>query len=264
MLFSRKLKGFIKKSSGGRNSYGRITVRNRSGKKDNYYRPLLTEIVPIFIWLKLEIKSIIKDDFRSNFLLEVEIKDSSLHSLIGLKGYTLAFENAYKGQIIEFGPKVPIKTGNRTFLSKIIVGNDVFHLEDSLINSNTIRSRTSFLKTAGSYGTLFYIEKNEVAVRLFKKRKMLKLPISFIGTIGKASNNILKFFNEGTASYNLKRGFTPNVRGVAKNPVDHPHGGGEGKTSGGRKTSVTPWGRLSKGTKTRTKTKKKCEKIVKI
>jgi large subunit ribosomal protein L2 len=93
---------------------------------------------------------------------------------------------------------------------------------------------------------------------------MLKLPISFIGTIGKASNNILKFFNEGTASYNLKRGFTPNVRGVAKNPVDHPHGGGEGKTSGGRKTSVTPWGRLSKGTKTRTKTKKKCEKIVKI
>jgi large subunit ribosomal protein L2 len=91
---------------------------------------------------------------------------------------------------------------------------------------------------------------------------MLNLPSSFIGTIGKASNSNLKFFNEGTAGYSIKRGLRSNVRGVAKNPVDHPHGGGEGKTSGGRKASVTPWGRLTKGTKTRKS--KKCEKITKI
>jgi large subunit ribosomal protein L2 len=91
---------------------------------------------------------------------------------------------------------------------------------------------------------------------------MLHLPKSFIGTIGKASNLGLKFFNEGCAGYNRKRGIRPNVRGVAKNPVDHPHGGGEGKSSGGRKTAVTPWGRLTKGTKTRRNNK--CEKITKI
>jgi large subunit ribosomal protein L2 len=262
MLLSRKLEGFKKKSWGGRNSFGRTTVKNRSGKKDNYYRPLLTEIVPIFIRLKLEIKSIFKDDFRSNFLLEVEIKDSSLHSLIGSKTYILAFEGAFKGQIIEFGPEVPIKKGNRTFLSRIVVGSDVFNIEDSLINPNKVKSKISFLKTAGSYGTIFSIEKEKTFVRLFKKRKMLSLPSSFLGTIGKASNNSLRFFNEGKAGYNIKRGLRPNVRGVAKNPVDHPHGGGEGKTSGGRKASVTPWGRLTRGTKTRKSYK--CEKITKI
>ena len=91
---------------------------------------------------------------------------------------------------------------------------------------------------------------------------MLHLPKSYIGTIGKSSNMTLKFFNEGTAGYNRKRGLRPNVRGVAKNPVDHQNGGGEGKTSGGRKAAVTPWGRLTKGKKTRKN--KGCEKITKI
>jgi len=159
MLLSRKLEGFKKKSWGGRNTFGRITVKNRSGKKDNFYRPLLTEIVPIFIRLNLEIKSIFKDDFRSCFLSEVEIKDSSLHSLIGLKAYILAFEGAFKGQKIDFGPKVSLKEGNRTFLSRIIVGSSVFNIENSLTNPNKIKSKVSFLKTAGSYGTLFFNRK---------------------------------------------------------------------------------------------------------
>ena len=262
MLLLRKLEGFKKKSWGGRNSFGRTTVKNRSGKSDNYYRPLLTEIVPIFIRLDLEIKSIFKDDFRSNFIMEVLVKDSSLHSLIGLKGYTLAFEGAFKGQLISFGPRVDIKKGNRTFLSRIVVGSDVFHIEDSTLNLNTVKSKTSFLKSAGSFGTMFSLEKDKVLVRLFKKRKMLHLPKNFIGTVGKASNAGLKFFNEESAGYNRKRGIRPSVRGVAKNPVDHPHGGGEGKTSGGRKASVTPWGRLTKGTKTRKN--RRCEKITKI
>ena len=262
MLLLRKLEGFKKKSWGGRNAFGRTTVKNRSGKKDNYYRPLLTEIIPIFIRLELEILSIFKDDFRSNFLMEVLIKDSSLHSLKGLKGYTLAFEGAYKGQKTIYGPKAPIKPGNRTFLSNIVVGSEVFQVEDSLLNCNSVKSKISFLKSAGSYGTLFSLEKEKVLIRLFKKRKMLHLPKSFIGTIGKASNAGLKFFNEETAGYNRKRGIRPSVRGVAKNPVDHPHGGGEGKTSGGRKAAVTPWGRLTRGKKTRKN--KKCEKITKI
>merc|ERR1712086_1029997 len=189
---------------------------------------------------ELEILSIFKDDFRSNFIMEVLIKDSSLHSLKGLKGYTLAFEGAIKGQ-------------------NIVVGSEVFQIEDSLTKCNSIKSKISFLKSAGSYGTLFSLEKDKVLVRLFKKRKMLYLPKSFIGTIGKASNAGLKFFNEETAGYNRKRGIRPSVRGVAKNPVDHPHGGGEGKTSGGRKAAVTPWGRLTRGKKTR-KTQKREKK----
>ena len=261
MLLLRKLEGFNKKSWGGRNSLGKITVKNRSGKKDNYYRPLLTEIVPIFIRLELEILSIFKDDFRSTFIMEVIIKNSSLHSLIDLKGYVLAFEGSKPGKIIEFGPKVPTKNGNRTFLSNIVVGTNIFHLEDSLLTSNNSKSKTSFLKSAGSYGTLFSLEENKVLVRLFKKRKMLSLPKSYVGSIGKASNMNLKLFNEESAGYNRKRGLRPNVRGVAKNPVDHPHGGGEGKTSGGPK-ALTPWGKLTKGTKTRRN--KKCQKITKI
>ena len=263
MLLLRKLEGFNKKSWGGRNSLGRITVKNRGGKKDNFYRPLLTEIVPIFIRLDLEIKFIFKDDFRSCFLLEVLIIDSSIHSLKGLKGYTLAFEGAYKGQIISYGPKVPNKIGNRMFLSNTSVGTEVFHLESSLFNLNQTKGKTTFLKSAGSYGVIFSKEKENILIRLPKKKKMLDLPKDYICTIGKTSNSNLRFFNEEKASYSIKRGLKSNVRGVAKNPVDHPHGGGEGKTSGGRKSSVTPWGRLTRGTKTR-KNKKRCQRITKI
>jgi large subunit ribosomal protein L2 len=262
MLLSQRLEGFKKKASGGRNSFGRTTIRNRNGKKDNFYRPLLTEIIPIFIRLDLEILYIFKDDFRSNFLMEVLIKDSSLHTLKGLRGYTLAFEGAVKGQKISFGAQVPSKNGNRTFLFNIVAGSEVYQIEDSFIKPDSIKSKTSFLKSAGSYGTLFALEKENVLVRLFKRRQMLHLPRSFVGTVGKSSNLSLKFFNEGSAGYNKKRGLRSGVRGVAKNPVDHPHGGGEGKSSGGRKAAVTPWGRLTKGSKT--KRGKKCEKITKI
>lgn len=262
MLLLRKLEGFKKKSWGGRNSLGKITVKNRSGKKDNYYRPLLTEIVPIFVRLELKILSIFKDDFRSSFVMEVLIENSSIYSLKGLKCYTLAFEGAKVGSIIEFGPDVPLKLGNRTFISNIVVGTEIFHIEDSLIDTNNSQSRTSFFKSAGSSGTLFSVEKDKVFIRLLKKRKMLNLPKSYIATIGRSSNINLKFFNEESAGYNRKKGLRPSVRGVAKNPVDHPHGGGEGKSSGGRKSAVTPWGRLSRGTKTRKN--KTCEKIIKI
>jgi large subunit ribosomal protein L2 len=262
MLVPQRLEGFIKKSFGGRNSLGKTTVRYKRGKKDCFYRPLLTEIVPIFIRLELVILSIFKEDFRSCFLMEVLIKDSSLHSLKGLKGYALAFEGASKGRKILFGPRVPSQTGNRTFLSNIVAGSEVYQIENCSIQPSNIKSKVSFLKSAGSYGTVFSIEKDKVLIRLFKRRQMLHLSKSFVGTIGKSSNLGLKFFNEDTAGYNRNRGIRPSVRGVAKNPVDHPHGGGEGKSSGGRKTAVTPWGRLTKGTKTRNN--RKCEKITKI
>lgn len=119
--------------------------------------------------------------------------------------------------------------------------------------------KITFLKSAGTFGTIFSKEKKTISIRLFKKRKMISLPKNFIGTIGKASNFSLKFFNEETAGFSIKKGKKSNVRGVAKNPVDHPHGGGEGKTSGGRKSAVTPWGRITKGVKTRKN--KKWEKI---
>ena len=262
MLVPQRFQGFIKKSFGGRNSLGKTTVKYKRGKKDSFYRPLLTEIVPIFIRLELIILSIFKEDFRSCFLMEVLIKDSSLHSLIGLKGYALAFQGASKGLEISFGPRVPSQRGNRTFLSNIVAGSEVYQIEDCSIQPGSIKSKISFLKSAGSYGTVFSVEKDKVLVRLFKRRQMLHLSKTFIGSIGKCSNPDLKFFNEGSAGYNRNRGIRPSVRGVAKNPVDHPHGGGEGKSSGGRKTAVTPWGRLTKGTKTRNN--KKCEKITKI
>jgi large subunit ribosomal protein L2 len=260
MLLPQKLKGFKKKSFGGRNSFGRITVKNRIGKKDSFYRPLLTEVIPIFVRLDLEILAIFKDDFRSSFLMEVVIKDSSLHSLKGLMGYSLAFDGAVKGQSLSFGPAVQSINGNRTYLSKIVAGSNVYQIEDSLIQPSNIKSKTSFLKSAGSYGTLFSLDGSGVLVRLFKKRLMLHLPGSFVGTIGKASNSSLKFFNYGCAGYQRNCGKRPCVRGVAKNAVDHPHGGGEGKSSGGRKAAVTPWGRLTKGRKTRNINK--CVKII--
>lgn len=263
MLLLRKLEGFKKKSYSGRNSTGRITVKNRKSKKDNFYRPLLTEIIPIFIRLDLKILSIFKDDFRSCFLMEVLIEDSDLHSLKGLKAYTLAFEGAIKGQKISYGPNVsPNKIGNRTFLSKILVGSEVFHIEDSFNDFDKTKEKISFLKSAGNFGTVFSREKHNVLLRLFKKRKMISLPKSCIGTIGKASNSELKFFDKEIAGFDIKRGMKSNVRGVAKNPVDHPHGGGEGKTSGGRKAAVTPWGRITKNVKTRKN--KKWERIIKI
>ena len=262
MLLSQRFEGFKKKSFGGRNSLGKTSVKNRSGKKDSFYRPLLTEIVPISVRLELEILSIFKDDFRSSFLMEVLVIDSALHSLRGIRGYTLAFEGAVIGETISFGPQVPSRNGNRTFLSNIVAGSEVYQIENCVVKTRSIRSKVSFLKSAGSYGTLFSIEKDKVLVRLFKKRQMLHLPKTFVGTVGKCSNFVLKLFNEGSAGYSRKRGLKSNVRGVAKNPVDHPHGGGEGKSSGGRKTAVTPWGRLTKGTKTRKS--KGCEKITKI
>lgn len=257
MLLIRKLQGFTKKSKGGRNNNGHITVHNRHGKKDNYYRPLLTDILPIFISVNLEIKSIFKDDFRSCFLMEVLIIDSELHTLKGTKGFVLAFDGAFKGQKVNYGVNVAPKLGNRTFLSQIPAGKNVFDIGES-----TLSKKTPLLRSAGNFGTVFSKESKNILIRLFKKRKMISLPKNFIATIGKASNSELKFFNEKFASYSRKIGFGSKTRGVAKNPIDHPHGGGEGKSSGGRKALTTPWGRLTKGKKTRKR--QKCQRITTI
>ena len=204
MLLLRKLEGFNKKSWGGRNSLGKITVKNRSGKKDNYYRPLLTEIVPIFIRLELEILSIFKDDFRSTFIMEIIIKNSSLHSLIGLKGYVLAFEGSKPGKIIEFGPKVPSKIGNRTFLSRIVVGTNVFQLEDSLLNNNNSKSKTSFLRSAGSYGTLFSLEEKIKEHREFLSSLSMFSIYDMLGAMSMPNFGFLKLVCQLLANF-LKR-----------------------------------------------------------
>ncbi len=225
------------KSSGGRNVYGRTTVRNRGGGHKRLYRIIdfkrTKEGVPA------KVAAIEYDPNRSaNIAL--------LHYADGYKAYIIAPNNLKVGDIVEAGANADIKAGNSLQLKDIPVG--------SLIHNIELRPGKGgqLVRSAGAVAQLMAKEGAYAHVRLPSGEVRL-VHLTCRATIGQVGNLDYENITRGKAGRSRWMGKRPHVRGSAMNPVDHPHGGGEGRAPIGRKYPVSPWGKIAIGGKTRRK-----------
>jgi len=231
----RSLLGPIK-STGGRNSAGRMTIRHRGGGHRRRYR--LIDFKRNKDGVPARVATIEYDPNRSaNIAL--------LHYLDGEKRYILAPLKLRVGDRVMSGPGAEIRPGNAVNLRAIPLGTYVHNIELKMGHGGQLA------RSAGSYGQLMAKEGKYAQIKLpsGEVRMILQDCKATIGQVGNLDQENVSIGKAGRSRWLGKR---PRVRGVAMNPVDHPHGGGEGKSSGGRHP-VTPWGVPTKGYKTRTR-----------
>lgn len=221
--------------SGGRNSKGRITIRHRGGGHKRRYR--IIDFRRNKDGIPARVASIEYDPNRSaNIAL--------LHYADGEKRYILASLGLKVGDTVLSGPDADIKPGNSLTLRDIPLGSQIHNIELNIGHGGQI------VRSAGNYAQLIAKEGRYAQVKLPSGEVRL-IPQDCKATIGQVGNVGHMGISLGKAGRSRWKGKRPHVRGVAMNPVDHPHGGGEGKSSGGRHP-VTPWGVPTKGYKTRT------------
>jgi len=211
--------------SGGRNSYGRKTARHRGGGHKRQYRIL--DFKRDKDGVPAKVASIEHDPNRN-------ARIALLHYLDGEKRYILAPARVRVGDLLQSGPKAEIRPGNALPLRYIPVGTTVHNVEIKPGAGGKMG------RGAGSSIQLVAKEGHFAALRL-PSTEMRRVPIDCRATIGEVGNAEAELMSVGKAGRNRWKGVRPQTRGVAMNPVDHPHGGGEGKTSGGRHP-VSPWG----------------------
>lgn len=221
-------------SKAGRNNTGRITVRRRGGGAKKTYR------VVDFKRRKFDIEAKVErleyDPNRTAFIALVKYLD-------GEQSYIIAPQRLKAGDKVIAGAKVDIKPGNAMPLKAMPVGTIVHNVELKPGKGGQIaRSAGTYAQLVGRDGAYAQVRMQSGEVRLILGECM--------ATVGAVSNPDNMNQNIGKAGRNRHKGKRPSVRGVVMNPVDHPHGGGEGRTSGGRHP-VTPWGKPTKGAKTR-------------
>jgi large subunit ribosomal protein L2 len=223
-----------KRKSGGRNNYGRITVRHQGGGHKQRYR------VIDFKRDKDGVPGVIErleyDPNRSSHIALVKYAD-------GERRYILAPKGVEAGAPVISGEDAPIKPGNALPLKSIPVGTVIHNIELKPGKGGQL------VRSAGGMAQLAAREGAYVSIRL-RSGEMRRMHVdcrATIGEVGHGEHNLRKLCKAGAKRW---RGVRPTVRGVAMNPVDHPHGGGEGRTSGGRHP-VSPWGTPTKGYKTR-------------
>ncbi|MEN5276571.1 50S ribosomal protein L2 [Brucella sp. TWI432] len=219
---------------GGRNNTGRITVRFQGGGHKRSYR---------FIDFKRRKHDVVAtverleyDPNRTAFIALIRYEDSEL-------SYILAPQRLAVGDKVISGQSVDVKPGNAMPLSSMPVGTIIHNVEMKPGKGGQIA------RSAGAYAQLVGRDQGMAILRLNSGEQRLVSGACF-ATVGAVSNPEHSNINDGKAGRSVWRGKRPHVRGVAMNPVDHPHGGGEGRTSGGRHP-VTPWGKPTKGKKTR-------------
>lgn len=226
------------RKSGGRNNYGRVTVRYRGGGHKRRYR--LVDFKRDKAGVPGKVMSIEYDPNRSAHLALISYVD-------GDKRYILWPHGLKVGDSIEAGEKVDIKPGNCMPLKNIPLGTWVHNVEMKIGKGGQM------IRSAGAYGQLMAKEKGYAQIKLPSGEVRMVLD-RCRATIGQVGNLDYENISLGKAGRKRHMGLRPHVRGVVMNPVDHPHGGGEGKTSGGRHP-VTPWGVPTKGYKTRKRNK---------
>jgi large subunit ribosomal protein L2 len=222
------------RSKGGRNNHGRITVRWRGGGHKRRYRMV------DFKRRKFDVPATVErleyDPNRTAFIALIKYEDGEL-------SYILAPQRLQAGDKVVSGERADIKPGNAMALKNIPVGTIVHNVEMKPGRGGQIaRAAGSYVQLVGRDAGLALLRMSSGEVRMVRTECM--------ATIGAVSNPDQQNIVIGKAGRNRWKGRRPSVRGVAMNPVDHPHGGGEGRTSGGRHP-VTPWGKSTKGKKTR-------------
>jgi len=230
----------------GRGSNGRISVWRRGGGHKRKYREI--DFKREKLGVVGTVATIEYDPNRSAFIALVHYRD-------GDKRYILAANGMKVGAEVVSGPDAPLESGNALPLEKIPLGMVVHNIEMTPGRGGVL------VRAAGGGATLMAKEGQYVTIKLPSGEMRMVLGRCY-ATLGEVSNADHMNVSLGKAGRNRWLGHRPKVRGVAMNPHDHPHGGGEGKTSGGRHP-VTPWGKPTKGYKTRKKKKLSSKFIVK-
>ena len=221
-------------SSGGRNNNGHITVRFRGGghkralrtidfKRSKHDQPARVERIEY-------------DPNRTGFIALIKYEDGEL-------AYILAPQRLGEGDTIVAGEHVDVKAGNAMPVGNMPIGTIVHNIELKIGKGGQLA------RSAGSYAQIVGRDQEYVILRLNSGEQRV-VHGSCMATVGAVSNPDHGNINDGKAGRTVWRGKRPHNRGVTMNPVDHPHGGGEGRTSGGRHP-VSPWGKPTKGKKTR-------------
>ncbi|QJT07652.1 50S ribosomal protein L2 [Oceanidesulfovibrio marinus] len=236
--------GLTKKS--GRNSYGRVTARRRGGGHKRRYR--IVDFKRQKTGVPAKVASIEYDPNRS-------ARIALLHYADGDKRYILAPVGVRPGDTLLSGDTADIKPGNALTLSRIPVGTIVHNVELHPGKGGQI------CRAAGTYAQLVAKEGKYALLRLpsGEVRRVLSAGAATVGQVGNLDHENISLGKAGRSRW---KGNRPKVRGVAMNPIDHPLGGGEGRSSGGRHP-VSPWGKPTKGYKTRNKKKSSSKLIVK-
>jgi large subunit ribosomal protein L2 len=227
----------------GRNNTGRITMRRRGGGAKKSYRIIDFKRRKFDIEAKVE--RLEYDPNRTAFIALIKYLD-------GEQAYVLAPQRLKVGDRIISGAKVDVKPGNAMPLKAIPVGTIIHNVELKPGKGGQLA------RSAGTYAQLVGRDSGMAQVRM-QSGEVRLVSGECLATIGAVSNPDHMNQSIGKAGRNRHKGMRPTVRGVAMNPVDHPHGGGEGRTSGGRHP-VTPWGKPTKGAKTRSN--KKTDKLI--
>jgi large subunit ribosomal protein L2 len=224
--------GLTKK--GGRNNQGRVTARRRGGGHKRRYR------LVDFKRRKFDVPATVErmefDPNRSAFIALIRYEDGEL-------SYILAPQRLSVGDKVVSGAKADVKPGNAMPLSAIPVGTIIHNVEMKVGKGGQMA------RAAGTYAQLIGKDQGYAQLRL-SSGELRMVRSECMATVGAVSNPDQQNISLGKAGRSRWLGRRPSVRGVAMNPVDHPHGGGEGRTSGGRHP-VTPWGKPTKGKKTR-------------
>ena len=222
------------RGQGGRNNLGRITVRFRGGGHKRRYR--LVDFKRTKVDMIATVERLEYDPNRTAFIALIKYEDGTL-------SYILAPQRLAVGDQVVSGVKADIKPGNALPLKNIPVGTIVHNVELKAGKGGQLA------RSAGTFVQLVGKDQGYAQIRL-SSGELRVVRGECLATIGAVSNPDQQNISLGKAGRKRWMGFRPHVRGVAMNPIDHPHGGGEGRTSGGRHP-VTPWGKPTKGKKTR-------------
>jgi large subunit ribosomal protein L2 len=222
-------------SKGGRNNHGRMTVRHRGGGHKRTYR------IVDFARRKYDVPATVErieyDPNRTAFIALIKYEDGEL-------SYIIAPQRLAVGDSVISGEKgIDVKPGNAMPLSAMPVGTIIHNVELKPAKGGQIA------RSAGAYAQLVGRDQGMAILRLNSGEQRV-VQGACMATVGAVSNADHGNINDGKAGRSRWRGRRPHTRGVAMNPIDHPHGGGEGRTSGGRHP-VTPWGKPTKGKRTR-------------
>lgn len=230
-------------SNGGRNNKGRVTARRRGGGHKRRYRVI--DFKRLKYGVEATVERLEYDPNRTAFIALIKYSDGEL-------SYILAPQRVDVGDKLVSGETVDIKPGNAMPMQNIPVGTIIHNIEMKLGKGGQIA------RSAGTYAQIIGKDQGYAQLRL-SSGELRMVRAECMATVGAVSNPDQKNIKLGKAGRKRWLGKRPSVRGVAMNPIDHPHGGGEGRTSGGRHP-VTPWGKPTKGKRTRSN--KKTDRLI--